>query len=106
MIDIQSLIPFDRHHRIVESLKKTNRLVVVDEDVPGGATAYILQQILEEQQGYYWLDSPPKTIPGKEHRPAYGTDGNYWSKPEVEHVFYGVYELMHEVNPRKYPKFF
>ena len=106
VIDIQSLIPFDRHHRIVESLKKTNRLVVVDEDVPGGATAYILQQILEEQQGYYWLDSPPKTIPGKEHRPAYGTDGNYWSKPEVEHVFYGVYELMHEVNPRKYPKFF
>jgi len=106
VIDIQSLIPFDRHHHIVESLKKTNRLVVVDEDVPGGATAYILQQILEEQQGYYWLDSPPKTIPGKEHRPAYGTDGNYWSKPEVEHVFYGVYELMHEVNPRKYPKFF
>ncbi len=106
VIDIQSLVPFDRRHRIVESLKKTNRLVVVDEDVPGGATAYILQQILEEQQGYYWLDSPPKTIPGKEHRPAYGTDGNYWSKPEVEHVFYGVYELMHEVNPRKYPKFF
>ncbi len=106
VIDIQSLIPFDRHHHIVESLKKTNRLVVVDEDVPGGATAYILQQILEEQQGYYWLDSPPKTIPGKEHRPAYGTDGNYWSKPEVEHVFYGVYELLHEANPRKYPNLF
>lgn len=106
VIDIQSLIPFDRHHRIVKSLKKTNRLVVVDEDVPGGATAYILQQILEVQQGYYWLDSPPKTIPGTEHRPAYGTDGNYWSKPEVEHVIYGVYELLHEANPKKYPAIF
>jgi len=106
VIDVQSLVPFDIHHRIVESLKKTNRILFVDEDVPGGTTAYMMQQVLEVQGGYRWLDAPPKTLPAKEHRPAYGTDGDYWSKPNVEHVFEAAYELMHEADPRRYPLFF
>lgn len=105
VIDVQTLLPFDRHGRILESLKKTNRILFVDEDVPGGTTAYMLQEVLEKQGGYYWLDSPPRTLPGKEHRPAYGSDGDYWSKPNAESIFDAVYEMMHEVNPQKYPLF-
>jgi pyruvate/2-oxoglutarate/acetoin dehydrogenase E1 component/TPP-dependent pyruvate/acetoin dehydrogenase alpha subunit len=106
VIDVQTLLPFDLHGVIVTSLQKTNRIVFVDEDVPGGATAYMHQQVLEEQGGYQWLDSPPRTITGKPHRPAYGSDGDYWSKPNVEQIFEAVFELMHEVEPQKYPLFF
>ena len=103
IIDVQTLLPFDLGHSIVESLKETNRLVVLDEDVPGGASAYILQQIVEEQNGYRWLDSKPMTITAKAHRPAYGSDGDYFSKPGVDEVFMKVYGMMHEVNPEKWP---
>lgn len=103
VIDVQSLLPFDLHGRIVESLKKTSRILFVDEDVPGGTTAYMLQQVIEKQGGYFWLDSPPKTLPAAEHRPAYGSDGDYWSKPNVESIFDAVYEMMSEVSPAKYP---
>ncbi len=106
VIDVQSLLPFDRTGVILESLKKTNRVVFVDEDVPGGTTAYMLQQALEKQGGYQWLDSQPVTIPGKEHRPAYGSDGDYFSKPNLETILEKVYRLMHEADPRKYPLFF
>lgn len=106
IIDAQSLLPFDIQHDVVKSLAKTNRLLVVDEDVPGGASAYLLQQILEVQKGYRYLDSEPQTLASKEHRPAYGTDGDYFSKPSVEDVFEKVYELMHEVNPTKFPKLY
>jgi len=105
VIDVQTLLPFDRFGRIGESLQKTNRIVFVDEDVPGGTTAYMLQEVLEKQGGYYWLDSEPRTIPGKPHRPAYGSDGDYWSKPNVEEIFEAVYEMMHDANPQKYPIF-
>lgn len=103
VIDVQTLLPFDRHHSIVESLKKTNRIVFADEDVPGGATAFMLQKVLEEQGGYYYLDSKPVTISGKEHRPAYSSDGDYFSKPNTEEVFDKIHALMHEVYPQKYP---
>jgi Pyruvate/2-oxoglutarate dehydrogenase complex, dehydrogenase (E1) component, eukaryotic type, beta subunit len=86
LVDARTLLPFDREHRIVESLKKTNRLLVVDEDVPGGASAYILQQVLQVQGGYRHLDAAPATLTAKAHRPAYGTDGDYFSKPSVEDV--------------------
>lgn len=103
IIDCQSLLPFDIHHDIVKSLEKTNRLLVVDEDVPGGASAFILQHILEEQDGYQFLDSKPKTLTAKAHRPAYGSDGDYFSKPSPEDVFEQAYQLMHEFNPERYP---
>lgn len=106
IIDAQSLLPFDINHDVVKSLAKTNRLLVVDEDVPGGASAYLLQQVLEVQKGYRYLDSEPQTLTSKEHRPAYGTDGDYFSKPSVEDVFEKVYALMHEVNPTKFPKLY
>jgi pyruvate/2-oxoglutarate/acetoin dehydrogenase E1 component len=106
VIDIQSLLPFDLPGRILESLKKTNRILFVDEDVPGGTTAYMLQEVIEKQGGYFWLDSPPRTLPGRPHRPAYGSDGDYWSKPNVEQVFQAAYEMMHEVDPASYPLFF
>ncbi|MCB0758279.1 MAG: transketolase [Flavobacteriales bacterium] len=96
MVDARTLLPFDREHRIVESLKKTNRLLVVDEDVPGGASAYILQQVLQVQNGYRWLDSAPTTLTAKPHRPAYGTDGDYFSKPSVEDVVEAVVGMMRE----------
>jgi len=105
VIDVQSLLPFDLKGVILESLKKTNRILFVDEDVPGGTTAYMLQEVIEKQGGYYWLDSPPRTLPGKPHRPAYGSDGDYWSKPNVEQIVEVVYEMMHEVDPRAYPLF-
>ena len=103
VIDVQTLLPFDLNHSIVESIKKTNRLVVLDEDVPGGASAYILQKVLEEQKAYKYLDSEPTTITAKDHRPAYGSDGDYFSKPSADDVFDVVYELMQESNPGKFP---
>ena len=102
IIDIQSLLPFDINHDIVKSLEKTNRLMVIDEDVPGGASAYILQEILEVQKGYNYLDSAPQTLASKPHRPAYGTDGDYFSKPSVEDIFEKVYAIMSEANPTKF----
>lgn len=104
VIDIQSLLPFDINHDIVKSISKTNRLLVIDEDVPGGASAYILNEILNTQNAYQFLDSQPKTLTAKEHRPAYGTDGDYFSKPSVEDVFEAVYNIMHELNPADFPK--
>jgi pyruvate/2-oxoglutarate/acetoin dehydrogenase E1 component len=106
LIDVQTLLPFDIHHSIVESLKKTNRIVFMDEDVPGGSSAYMMQKVLEEQGGYNYLDSEPKTITAKAHRPAYGSDGDYFSKPNAEDVFETVYALMHESNPRQFPKLY
>lgn len=106
IIDIQSLLPFDINHDIVKSVQKTNRLLVIDEDVPGGASAYILQEIVEKQDGYRYLDSKPQTLAAKEHRPAYGTDGDYFSKPSAEDIFEKVYEMMHEANPNKFPALF
>jgi pyruvate/2-oxoglutarate/acetoin dehydrogenase E1 component len=103
IVDVQSLLPFDVHGRIVESLKKTNRILFLDEDVPGGATAYMLQDVIEKQGGYYHLDSEPRTLSAKAHRPAYGSDGDYWSKPNAESVFDAVYEMMNEVDPGRYP---
>ena len=102
IIDAQSLLPFDKNHDTVKSLAKTNRLLVVDEDVPGGASAYLLQEVLENQNGYIHLDSKPQTLSAKAHRPAYGTDGDYFSKPSVEDIFEKVYEIMHEANPEKF----
>ncbi len=105
VIDVQSLMPFDINGMIVDSLKKTNRIVFVDEDVPGGCTAYMMQEVLEKQQGYYHLDADPRTLPGKAHRPAYGSDGDYCSKPNTEDIIETVYDMMHEANPAKYPRF-
>ena len=102
IVDAQSLLPFDKNHYTVKSLAKTNRLLVVDEDVPGGASAYLLQQVLENQNGYIHLDSKPQTLSAKAHRPAYGTDGDYFSKPSTEDIFEKVYEIMHEANPNKF----
>ena len=102
IIDAQSLLPFDLTHDCVKSVAKTNKLLVVDEDVPGGASAYILQEILENQNGYQYLDSKPVTLTSKAHRPAYGTDGDYFSKPSAEDIFEKVYEIMHEENPQKF----
>ena len=106
VIDVQSLLPFDRHHIILESLKKTNRIVFADEDVPGGATAYMMQQVIEVQGGYFYLDSQPITITGKAHRPAYSSDGDYFSKPNIESVVENVYKLMSEVEPARFPKLY
>jgi pyruvate/2-oxoglutarate/acetoin dehydrogenase E1 component len=103
VIDVQSLLPFDIHSRIVESLKKTNRVLFVDEDVPGGTSAYMLQEVIEKQGGYFHLDSPARTLSGKAHRPAYGSDGDYWSKPNAETIFDTVYEMMNEVDPGAFP---
>ncbi|MGI2261742.1 alpha-ketoacid dehydrogenase subunit alpha/beta [Candidatus Cardinium hertigii] len=103
VIDVQTLLPFDIHHSIVQSLAKTNRIVFADEDVPGGTTAYMMQQVLEEQKGYAMLDEAPITISSKPHRPAYGDDGNYFSKPNVEEVVSKIYSMMHQVDPLCYP---
>ena len=103
VIDVQSLLPFDIKHSIVESLKKTNKVVFIDEDVSAGATAYMMQKVLEEQKGYFYLDSEPKTISAKDHRPAYGEDGDYFSKPNTDDIFESVYALMHDHKPTKYP---
>jgi 2-oxoisovalerate dehydrogenase E1 component len=106
LIDVRTLLPFDINHSIVESLKKTNRLLIVDEDVPGGASAFILQHIMEDQKGYYHLDAEPTTLTAKAHRPAYGTDGDYFSKPSIEDIFDAAYTIMNEANPQKYPSIY
>lgn len=103
LIDVQTLLPFDIHHSIVESLKKTNRVLFLDEDVEGGASAFMMQQVLEVQEGYKFLDSAPRTLTAKDHRPAYGSDGDYFSKPNAEDIFDAVYTIMHEVDPTKFP---
>ena len=104
IIDVQSLLPLDLNHDMVASVKKTNRLLVIDEDVPGGASAYIMNHIVDTQNGYQYLDSKPQTLAAKPHRPAYGTDGDYFSKPSAEDIFETVYEVMHEANPADFPK--
>jgi 2-oxoisovalerate dehydrogenase E1 component len=106
VIDVQTLLPFDLKQSIKESVKKTNRLLVLDEDVPGGASAYILQKVLVEQDAFQYLDSEPKTLTAKDHRPAYSTDGDYNSKPSADDVFDKVYEMMNEFNPVKFPRIY
>lgn len=103
LIDVKTLLPFDREHRIVESLKKTNRILFVDEDVPGGATAFMMNHVMQEQKGYFYLDSDPQCVTAKEHRGAYGSDGDYFSKPNEEDIFEAAYALMHEADPANYP---
>jgi len=103
LIDIRTLMPFDKNHRIVESLKKTNKVLFLDEDVKGGASAYMMQKVLEEQGGYYHLDVEPKTLSSKDHRPAYGTDGDYFSKPSIDDMVETAYQLMRDVDPENYP---
>jgi len=104
LIDVRTLLPFDKKKIILSSLKKTNRIVFVDEDVSGGATAFMMQNIIEKQNGYYFLDSKPITIHSKDHRPAYSTDGDYFSKPNCEDIFNKIYNLFSELDPRSYPK--
>ncbi|MBI5494078.1 MAG: transketolase [Deltaproteobacteria bacterium] len=106
VIDVQTLLPFDVRGVITKSLQRTNRVVFVDEDVPGGATAYMLQEVLEKQGGYQWLDAAPRTVAAAEHRPAYGSDGDYWSKPNRETIFDAAWATMHETDPAAYPLFF
>ncbi|NOU48784.1 MAG: transketolase [Bacteroidales bacterium] len=106
LIDVQTLIPFDIHAIIAQSLKKTNKILFFDEDVPGGATSYMLQEVLEVQNAFKYLDSEPKTLTAKAHRAAYSTDGDYFSNPNAEDVFDSIYNIMHEYNPGKYPKIF
>ena len=103
VIDVQTLLPFDLRHTIVESVKRTNRVLFADEDMPGGASAYMMQQVLEGQGAYQWLDSPPRSLTAKPHRPAYTTDGDYFSKPSVEDVFDTVYTMVREVDPPRFP---
>jgi pyruvate/2-oxoglutarate/acetoin dehydrogenase E1 component/TPP-dependent pyruvate/acetoin dehydrogenase alpha subunit len=104
LIDVRTLIPFDRPGVIIESLMKTNRILFLDEDCPGGATAYMMQKVIEEQGGYHWLDSAPRTLAAKEHRPSYGSDGDYFSKPNREQIIQTVCEIMHEANPKRFPR--
>jgi pyruvate/2-oxoglutarate/acetoin dehydrogenase E1 component/TPP-dependent pyruvate/acetoin dehydrogenase alpha subunit len=106
IIDIQSLLPFDINHDIVKSVAKTNRLLVIDEDVPGGASAYILQEVMENQKAYKHLDSAPQTLASQAHRPSYGTDGDYFSKPSTEDIYEKVYAIMNEANPAKFPSLY
>ena len=103
LIDVQTLIPFDLNNEILTSVKKTNRVIIIDEDVPGGASAFIMHKLMDEQKIFSYLDSPPKTLTAKEHRPPYGTDGDYFSKPSVDDILESVYHIMHESNPKKYP---
>ena len=103
IIDVQSLLPFDVEHRIVESIKKTNRALFIDEDVPGGASAFMMQKVIEEQNAYRWLDSAPATLAAQEHRAAYGSDGDYFSKPSTDDVFDKVYDMIRETNPAQFP---
>ena len=104
VIDVQTLLPFDRSGLVGQSLQKTSRVLFVDEDVPGGTTAYMLQEVLEKQGGYAWLDAPPRTLTARAHRPAYGSDGDYWSKPNVEQIFMAAYNLLREAQPGRYPE--
>jgi pyruvate/2-oxoglutarate/acetoin dehydrogenase E1 component len=106
VIDVQTLLPFDIHHAILASVKKTNRVVFADEDVPGGATGFMMQQVLEVQQAYHYLDAAPVTITAREHRPAYSSDGDYFSKPSADDVVEKVYALMQEADPVRFPALF
>lgn len=106
LIDVQTLLPFDRTNTILESLKKTNKVVFFDEDVPGGATAFMMQKVLEEQGGFFYLEEEPKTVTAREHRPAFASDGDYFSNPNAEDVFDAVYDIMHKSNPSKFPRLF
>ncbi|RRB05029.1 transketolase [Larkinella rosea] len=106
VIDVQTLLPFDLSHSIVESIKKTNRVLFADEDCPGGGSAYMMQEVIEKQNAYRYLDSAPRTISAKAHRPAYGSDGDYFSKPSTEDIFDTVYELMNEADPARFPKLY
>ena len=103
LVDAQTLLPFDMEHRTLASVQKTNRLLVVDEDVPGGASAYIVQHLVETQGAYQYLDAAPQTLSAKAHRPAYGSDGDYFSKPSVEDIYEKVYSIMHEADPQRWP---
>ncbi len=105
IIDAQTLLPFDIEGDVLKSLKKTNRLMIVDEDVPGGCSAYLLQEIIEKQGGFVHLDSPPRTVCSQPHRPAYATDGDYFSKPSVDDIIEAAYAIMNEVNPARYPDY-
>ena len=104
LIDVQTLIPFDIEKEISKSVSKTNRLLIIDEDVPGGGTGFILSELISKQNIYNFLDSEPKILSAKNHRPAYGTDGDYFSKPSKEDVFEKIYEMMNESDPQQYPK--
>jgi len=104
VIDVRSLLPFDKNKKIVNSIKKTNRVVFADEDVSGGASAFMMQKVIEEQDGYFYLDSKPITIHSKDHRPAYSSDGDYFSKPNCEIIFEKIYSLFNEMNPNAFPK--
>ena len=104
LIDVQTLLPFDIHHSIIESIKKTNRVVFLDEDVPGGAAAFMFQQVFENQSAFRWLDSEPRTITAKAHRAAFGSDGDYFSKPNAEDIFETIYDMMHEADPGSFAK--
>jgi pyruvate/2-oxoglutarate/acetoin dehydrogenase E1 component/TPP-dependent pyruvate/acetoin dehydrogenase alpha subunit len=103
LIDAQSLLPFDLNHKMLESVKKTNRLIIIDEDVPGGCAAYLMQEIIEKQGAFKYLDTPPTTLNAKAHRPAYASDGDYFSKPNAEDIFESIYNIMHESDPKAYP---
>jgi pyruvate/2-oxoglutarate/acetoin dehydrogenase E1 component len=103
LIDVKTLYPFDLEHRIRRSLEKTNRILFIDEDVPGGATAFMMQHVLQDQKGFELLDSPARCLTASEHRPAYSSDGDYFSKPSIEDVVESVYDMMSEVNPQKFP---
>jgi pyruvate/2-oxoglutarate/acetoin dehydrogenase E1 component len=102
VVDVQTLLPFDINHSIAQSIKKTSRVVFTDEDVPGGATAFMMQKVLEEQQAFAFLDTAPLTITAKEHRPPYASDGDYFSKPNPEEIFDKVYELIRETEPSRF----
>ena len=106
VIDVRTLLPFDINHMILESVKKTNKILFIDEDVPGGATAYMMQKVLEEQNAFDYLDTSPRTVPAKEHRPAYGIDGEYFSKPNVEQIFEVVWKMMRETDPENFTELF
>jgi pyruvate/2-oxoglutarate/acetoin dehydrogenase E1 component/TPP-dependent pyruvate/acetoin dehydrogenase alpha subunit len=106
IIDVQSLLPFDINHQIVESIKKTNRVIFADEDVPGGASAYMMQEVIEKQNAFRWLDTAPKSVSAQAHRPAYASDGDYFSKPNAETIFDAAYEIMHEAKPALFPKLY
>ena len=106
LIDLQSLIPFDISKNIIKSIKKTSRLLIIDEDVPGGASSYILQELLNNQNCYQFLDSEPGLLTAKEHRPPYGSDGDYTSKPSFEDIFDKIYNIMRESNPERFKKLF
>jgi len=103
---VQTLIPFDVNHLIRESITKTNRLLIIDEDVSSGATAYMLEKIVVEQEGFSLLDSAPQTLSAKDHRPAYGTDGDYFSKPSIDDIFDKAYSMMTEVDPVRFPSLY